>query len=101
MKKSVKSPSKDFEFSPFGSNPDEAKYLRQEALGSAFMRIPGVKVETARDLLDLGFLQPYQIAGRAPETLFADLCKIRPKTPLERLDALRHVVSVAESAVSG
>lgn len=89
---------KDLESASWGTNPDEAKRLRQEALDSAFMRVPGVKVETARDLLDLGFSQLYQIVGRAPETLFADVCKIRPKTPQERLVALRHVVRVAESA---
>jgi hypothetical protein len=83
---------------PFSSNPEEAKRLRQEALESAFMRIPRIKIETARDLLDLGFTQPYQIAGRAPETLFADLLKRKPGLPADRLAGLRLAVQSAESA---
>lgn len=67
-----------------------------EALSSAFMRIPRLPVEAARDLLDLGFTQPYQIAGRSPETLFAEIRKRRPDTPGDRLAAFRLAVYVAE-----
>jgi len=87
---------KDFE-RPFSDDPQEAKRLRAEALGSAFMRLPNFKAEAARDLLDLGFAQPYQLAGRAPEALFDELLKLRPDTPPERLALLRLAVYLAET----
>ncbi|MGF1530685.1 MAG: hypothetical protein ACFCU4_04930 [Puniceicoccaceae bacterium] len=43
------------------------------ALNSAFMRVPGMKIEGARALLDLGLSQLYELAGRSPEALLADL----------------------------
>jgi hypothetical protein len=89
---------KDFE-RPFSADPQEAKRRRAEALQSAFMRVPQVGVEAARDLLDLGFTQFYQLAGRAPDALFADLRKRRPDTPPERLAQLRLAVYVAETPV--
>lgn len=79
----------------FDGQPKKKK-ADQEALSSAFMRIPRLPVEAARDLLDLGFSQPYQIAGRAPETLFAEIRKKRPDTPSDRLAAFRLAVYVAE-----
>lgn len=96
-KKAGKLAPKDFE-PPFSTNPEAAKRLRKEALESAFMRIPRIKVETARDLLDLGFTQLYQITGRAPETLFADLLKCKPGLSADRLAGLRLAVQAAESA---
>jgi hypothetical protein len=87
---------KDFE-RPFAADPETAKRRRAEALGSAFMRVPQIKVEAARDLLDLGFTQLYQLAGRAPDALFADLLKLRPDTPSSRLAELRLAVYVAET----
>jgi hypothetical protein len=68
-----------------------------EALSSPFMRIPRLPVDAARDLLDLGFLQTYEIAGRSPETLYAEICKKRPDTPPDRLAAFRLAVYVAEN----
>ena len=68
-----------------------------EALSSSFMRIPRLPVEAARDLLDLGFHQTYEIAGRSPETLFAEIRKKRPDTPVDRLYAFRLAVYVAEN----
>ncbi|MDR1497133.1 MAG: hypothetical protein LBS59_01780, partial [Puniceicoccales bacterium] len=81
----------------FGSTPEEAARRRFEALHSAFMRVPHFNVGAARDLLDLGFTQLHQIAGRAPETLLADLLKKRPNTPPERLAEFRLAVYVAET----
>ncbi len=89
---------KDFE-TPFSADPQEAKRLRAEALGSAFMRVPQLRIEAARDLLDLGFTQLYQIAGRSPETLFADIRQKRPATPDARLADFRLAVYVAETPV--
>ncbi|MDR1817141.1 MAG: helix-hairpin-helix domain-containing protein [Puniceicoccales bacterium] len=87
---------RDFE-RKFSDNPQEAARLRAEALSSAFMRIPNFKVEAARDLLDLGFRQIYQLAGRAPDSLYEELCALRPETPPERRSHLRLAVYVAET----
>lgn len=68
-----------------------------EALSSAFMRVPRLPVEAARDLLDLGYTQLYQIAGRSPETLYDEIRRKRADTPRERLAAFRLAVYVAEN----
>ena len=94
MKKKLQ--PKDFD-RPFHSNPKEAQRLRAEALSSAFMRVPHFKVDAARDLLDLGFRQLYQLSGRSPEALYADICKKREDTPPERLSQIRLAVYVAET----
>ena len=72
------------------------KKADSEALASAFMRVPRLPVDAARDLLDLGFSQLYEISGRSPESLFADIRKKRPDTPVDRLYAFRLAVYVAE-----
>jgi hypothetical protein len=87
---------KDFE-RPYHPDPEEAKRLRAEALSSAFMRVPHFKVDTARDLLDLGLRQLYQLSGRSPEALYAELCKRKADTPPERLAEFRLAVYVAET----
>lgn len=77
--------------------PGKKRKADHEALGSAFMRVPRLPVEAARDLLDLGYSQLYQIAGRSPETLFAEIRKKRPGTPADRLPAFRLAVYFAEN----
>ncbi len=73
------------------------KKADHEALSSAFMRVPRLPVDAARDLLDLGYSQLYEIAGRAPETLYDEICKRRPETPRDRLAAFRLAVYFAEN----
>ncbi|MGF1485037.1 MAG: helix-hairpin-helix domain-containing protein [Opitutales bacterium] len=73
------------------------KKVDSAALHSAFMRIPGMKVEAARDLLDLGLDEVYQLEGRSPESLFSDLQKLRPETPADRVTFLRLAVYFAET----
>lgn len=67
------------------------------ALQSPFMQIPRMKVEVARDLLDLGFSQIYHLQGRSPEVLFDALRKLRAQTPDDRLGYLRMAVHFAET----
>lgn len=67
------------------------------ALQSAFMQIPRMKVEVARDLLDLGFTQVYQLQGRSPEVMFDTLRLDRPQLPTDRLSYLRMAVHFAET----
>lgn len=77
--------------------PAKKSKVDRAALASAFMRIPGMRIEAARDLLDLGFSQVYELSGRSPEVLFEDLCRLRPDTGRDRLACLRLAVYYAEN----
>lgn len=61
------------------------------------MKIPGINVITARDLLDLGFFETYELQGRSPEVLFEDLCKTKTKVTKDRLCGIRLAVYFAET----
>lgn len=47
------------------------------ALASPFMRIPRMKVDGARALLDLGIKEIFELKGRDPNSLLADYSKIK------------------------
>ncbi len=51
------------------AQPKKEKKTDYEALESPFMRIPQMKVDLARCLIDLGYRQIYDLAGRAPDSL--------------------------------
>ncbi len=68
-----------------------------EALNSSFMRIPKMNTVSARDLLDLGFREVYDITGRSPEALIDELKKIRTSVPEDRLSYFRMAVYYAEN----
>ncbi|HAY99189.1 MAG TPA: hypothetical protein DCY38_00140, partial [Opitutae bacterium] len=51
------------------------KKVDYEALNSALMRIPRMNVEVARNLLDIGIREIYELQGRAPEILFEEVCR--------------------------
>lgn len=67
-----------------------------EALNSTFMKIPHMKIEVARDLIDLGFSEIYQLSGRAPEVLFEDLNHKRTFVEADRLAYFKMAVYFAE-----
>lgn len=67
------------------------------ALQSAFMRIPRMRTEVARDLLDLGLREIYHLNGRSPENLYAELKKKKPESPRDRLYYFRMAVYFAET----
>lgn len=46
-----------------------------EALQSAFMRVPHMPVFVARYLLDAGYTDLFQLAGRSAESLFSEIRK--------------------------
>lgn len=72
-----------------------------EALRSAFMHVPHMPVFVARYLLDAGYKDLFQIAGRAPESLFSEILKNDFFAPQERvLPALRLAVYFAENEYS-
>lgn len=61
------------------------------------MRIPRMKVEVARDLLDLGVHQIYDLEGRSPEVLWEELKKIREAPASDSLPWFRLAVYYAET----
>ncbi len=79
--------------------PKKKKKVDREALNSAFMRIPGMRVEAARDLIDLGLREIYQLQGRAPESLLEDLLKMKdvPDARTLRLPCFRLAVYFSEN----
>lgn len=76
--------------------PEKKKEVDAAALQSPFARIPRLPLVAARDLLDLGFSEVHELAGRAPEVLFEKLRRLRPTTTPERLSYLRMAVHYAE-----
>ncbi|MGA2053099.1 MAG: helix-hairpin-helix domain-containing protein [Opitutales bacterium] len=77
--------------------PAQKKKADTAALQSPFMRIPRLPVDVARDLLDLGLREIYELHGRSPEALLADLRKLKPATPPDRLAWFRLAVYFAET----
>lgn len=61
------------------------------------MKIPNMKVEVARGLLDAGVSETYQLQGRSPESLFAELKKKQPEAPDDFLPWFRLAVYFAEN----
>lgn len=78
------------------SGPKKKK-VDYEALNSPFMRIPRMKVEGARALLDLKFKEIYELRGRAPEAMFDDLSKIRINPDKSLLPLFVSAVNFAEN----
>lgn len=76
-----------------GKQEEEVDYA---ALESAFSRIPNFPVDAARDLLDLGYREVYQLYGRSPESLFGEI-QAKRRTPEERLAMFRMAVYFAEN----
>lgn len=77
---------------------ERKKKVDYEALTSPFMRIPRMKTEVARDLLDLGLHEIYELEGRSPEVLFEELKKSKGQAPDDRLAWFRLAVYFAENS---
>ncbi len=77
--------------------PPKKKETDHAALASPFMRIPRLPVDVARDLLDLGLRDVFELQGRAPEVLFEELRRRKPATPANRLQYFRLAVYFAET----
>ena len=73
------------------------KKVDQEALSSPIMRIPRMDILVARDLIDIGMKEFYQLQGRSAESLFEEIRKLRPKTPEYRLAYLRMAIYYSEN----
>ncbi|MGB0370801.1 MAG: hypothetical protein ACPGN3_05570 [Opitutales bacterium] len=77
---------------------EKKKKVDTEALHSAFMRIPRMKVEVARYLLDLGFRDIFELEGRSPEIIHEDVKRHHPDLRPDSLQYLRMAVYVAENS---
>ena len=73
------------------------KKVDTEALHSAFMRIPRMKVEVARYLLDIGYQDLFELEGRSPEILHEDVKRHHDDPRPDTLQYLRMAVYVAEN----
>lgn len=77
--------------------PRKKKKVDYEALNSALMRIPRMDVAAARDLIDLGIREIYDLQGRAPEVLLEDARSNNPEIPADRIRYFRLAVYYAET----
>jgi|SRR5690625_434783 len=73
------------------------KKVDYDVLHSPLMHIPKIDVATVRDLLDLGFRYPHELAGRSPENLYDEIRRKKPDVPDLRLLYFRMAVYVAET----
>ena len=88
----------------FGKDPEfednprkKKKKVDREALSSPMMRIPNMDVLVARDLIDVGVKELYELKGRSAESIFEDIRKLRPETPEYRIAHLRMGIYFAEN----
>jgi len=73
------------------------KKVDRIALSSPMMRIPRMDVLVARDLIDIGVKELYELQGRSAESLFEEIKKLREDTPTYRLAYLRMAIYFAEN----
>jgi hypothetical protein len=73
------------------------KKVDYEALNSALMRIPRMDVAAARNLIDVGIQEIYDLQGRAPEILFEEASRKNPEIPADRIRYFRMAVYYAEN----
>ncbi len=87
----------------FGRKKDESllgkkkKKVDREALASPMMRIPRMNVRVARDLIDLGVRELYELQGRSAETVWEELKKAKPDCPEWVIPYLRMAIYFAEN----
>ncbi|MDB2499274.1 hypothetical protein N9X40_00295 [bacterium] len=77
--------------------PQKKKKVDYEALNSRLMQIPKMDITSARDLLDIGFTDIFELEGRSPETLFEAIKKLKPEVEPRRLWYIRMAVYFAEN----
>ncbi len=73
------------------------KKVDYEALNSPLMRIPRMDIATARNLIDLGICEIYELQGRAPEVLFEEVRLKNQDIPDDRMRYFRMAVYYAET----
>ena len=81
-----------------GSNSKKKKKkVDREALASPIMRVPRMDVRAARDLMDIGVRELYQLQGRSAESLMEDIQAKKPDVPEYRLPYLRMAIYFSEN----
>lgn len=73
------------------------KKVDYEALNSALMRIPRMDVAVARNFIDIGIREIYELQGRAPEVLFEEAKQKSDDLPDDRIRYFRMAVYYAET----
>jgi len=82
--------------------PEPKKKKDIEALSSHWMKMPSMRVDIARDLLDLGFREWFEIEGRSGDALYEDLKRLRGKElPIEKCAYFRMAIYFAETGYEG
>ena len=79
------------------SSNKKKKKVDREAMQSAIMRIPRMDVRVARDLIDIGIREIYELQGRSAESLFEEIQAFRPETPEYRMAYLRMGIYFSEN----
>jgi hypothetical protein len=80
-----------------GNPKKKKKKVDRVALASPMMRIPRMDVRAARDLIDIGVRELYQLQGRSAESLFEDLRLKKPDAPEYRIPYFRMAIYFAEN----
>ena len=73
------------------------KKVDYEALNSPLMRIPRMDILAARNLIDLGIRDIFELKGRAPEVLLEETKRHSDAIPDDRIRFFRMAVYYAES----
>jgi hypothetical protein len=79
------------------STKGKKKKVDREAMQSAIMRIPRMDVRVARDLIDIGIREIYELQGRSAESIFEEIKMLRPETPEYRIAYLRMGIYFSEN----
>lgn len=77
--------------------PQKKKKVDYEALNSRLMQVPKMDIASARDLLDIGIQDVFELEGRSPEALFETIRKAKPDADPKRLWTIRMAVYFAEN----
>jgi len=78
--------------------PKKKKKVDTVAVNSPFARIPGFRPQFARALIDLGMREIYELQGRSPDALYAELQDKRGgEAPEDALGYFRLAVYYAEN----
>lgn len=72
------------------------KKVDYEALNSGLMRIPRMDVAAARNLIDIGIREVFELQGRSPEVLFEEALLKNPSIPEDRIRYFRMAVYYVE-----
>ena len=73
------------------------KKVDYEALNSRLMQIPKMDIASARDLLDIGIQDIFELEGRSPASLLESIKRSNSEADPKRLWYLRMAVYFAEN----